>query len=629
MESNSNIGNKSQSFQSETSFEPPLEDIKTELHTMVDKLQLDEPPGRRPLWQRVLLWQIPIWTIAFLMVLSYNPHLDNCNGVKITYRTQTLCIANDNDFFLFVENLACDVIDKGSVMKDSLTMDSTAAQAMQGYFTQYNFSLETQLTEVKVLRGMRNAGHDSTSFCKNVAVAFWNAGVRLLGEGKTDSACLFFNKLELWKWRDSMFTTSELEQLNNVCPPIKPSIESPVTNPFTADNEYEPFQQNGKFGYRHNKTRQTIIIPQYENAYFFLEDLGAVKQNKKWGFIDKNNAFVISPQFDSLITRFHNGVARVIQERKEFCIDKSGKIVDCASRKQKPKTPIQNKSKIITKQQNTPKVNLKAPTVTPSVTFGPKIELKPIDTLNRQNTNRAQQLPVVQTTTNYINKVAFDMVTVKGGTFQMGDVFGEGSANEKPVHTVTLSDFSIGVTEVTQAQWKAVMGKDNNPSNFKGDNLPIETVSWDDIQAFLRKLNSLSKTQYRLPTEAEWEYAARGGNASRGFKYSGSNNIDEVAWYMDNANSKTYNVRTKKANELGIYDMSGNVWEWCSDWYDENYYKISPAQNPKGAQSGSYRVYRGGSWFRNAVLCRPSFRNINKPASRDDGLGFRMCYSLQ
>ena len=200
------------------------------------------------------------------------------------------------------------------------------------------------------------------------------------------------------------------------------------------------------------------------------------------------------------------------------------------------------------------------------------------------------------------------MVKVKGGTFQMGSNDKEAQNDEKPVHRVTLSDFSIGATEVTQAQWKAVMN--NNPSYFKGDDLPVERVSWDDIQGFLRKINSLSKTQYRLPTEAEWEYAARGGNASRGYQYSGSNNIDEVAWYKNNSNRKTHTVGTKKANELGLYDMSGNVWEWCNDWYDENYYKNSPAQNPKGAQSGSNRVFRGGGWNYDAERCRPTFRSI-------------------
>ena len=216
---------------------------------MVDKLQLDEPSGeppRRPLWQRVLVWQIPIWLIAFLIVLSYNPRVDNCSGVKITYRTQTLCIANDNDFFLFVENLACDVIDKGSVMADSLTMDSTAAQTLQNYFTKYNFSLETQPTEAEVLRGMRNAGYDSTSFCKNVAVSFWNAGVRLLGEGKTDSACMYFNKLEKWKWADSVLTAADRAVITQNCfkdfkSQVPKPIAKPIAKPIDRQGLY-PFQ---------------------------------------------------------------------------------------------------------------------------------------------------------------------------------------------------------------------------------------------------------------------------------------------------------------------------------------------------------------------------------------------------
>ena len=164
----------------------------------------------------------------------------------------------------------------------------------------------------------------------------------------------------------------------------------------------------------------------------------------------------------------------------------------------------------------------------------------------------------------------------------------------------------------------------SNPSYFKGSDLPVETVSWDDCQTFITKLNQLTGKTFRLPTEAEWEYAARGGNQSKGYKYSGSNTIDDVAWYYDNGGSKTHAVGTKQANELGIYDMSGNVWEWCSDWYDS--YGSSSQTNPTGAASGSYRVLRGGSWNYNAMFCRVSLRSGYYPDYGNDGRGLRLVF---
>ena len=222
-----------------------------------------------------------------------------------------------------------------------------------------------------------------------------------------------------------------------------------------------------------------------------------------------------------------------------------------------------------------------------------------------------------------VNGVQFTMVAVEGGTFTMGATSEQGSdagGDEKPAHEVTLSDYYIGQTEVTQALWKAVMG--GNPSFFKGDNLPVESVSWDDCQEFIQKLNQLTGKQFRLPTEAEWEYAARGGRKSRGYKYAGGNDIGLVAWYDGNSGNGTYPVATKQANELGIYDMSGNVWEWCSDWYGD--YQSSSQSDPQGPSSGFGRVDRGGGCYDGARNCRVSVRGNDTPDFRGNLLGLRL-----
>lgn len=222
-----------------------------------------------------------------------------------------------------------------------------------------------------------------------------------------------------------------------------------------------------------------------------------------------------------------------------------------------------------------------------------------------------------------VNGVQFTMVEVGGGTFTMGATSEQGSDawdEEKPAHEVTLSDYYIGQTEVTQALWEAVMG--SNPSDSKGGNLPVERVSWDDCQVFIQKLNQLTGKQFRLPTEAEWEYAALGGRKSRGYKYAGGNNIDSVAWCDGNSGNETHPVATKQANELGIYDMSGNVLEWCSDWCGD--YTSSSQSDPQGSSSGSFRVIRGGCYYNFARNCRVSYRISNTLDYRCGYLGLRL-----
>jgi formylglycine-generating enzyme required for sulfatase activity len=229
---------------------------------------------------------------------------------------------------------------------------------------------------------------------------------------------------------------------------------------------------------------------------------------------------------------------------------------------------------------------------------------------------------------------------VAPGSFQMGS--NEGETDERPVHEVHLTrGFWMGEVAVTQAEYKAVMvtGTDSaaaaepDPSTFKDSRNPVETVSWDNAVAFCERLTTRERAagrlpadhEYRLPTEAEWEYAARGGTHSQGFTYSGSNTATEVAWHDSNAGSSTHPVGQKQANELGLYDMSGNVWEWCLGWYDPDYYGRSPDTDPENSQATAYRVRRGGSWIDDAGGVRSTYRFGYGPGHANNTVGFRAC----
>lgn len=256
------------------------------------------------------------------------------------------------------------------------------------------------------------------------------------------------------------------------------------------------------------------------------------------------------------------------------------------------------------------------------------------------------EIPAPTIDTFVVNGVKFNMVKVEGGTFHMGQTLEQSDDDDfdwgKPVHKVTLSDYYIGETEVTQELWEAVMGynpvwvaKTGSLSTkfayhicdigFKGrvdDKCPVTYVSWYDCQEFIRRLNRITGMNFRLPTEAEWEYAARGGKYSRGYKYSGSDNPDEVAWYDDNSGKTTHHVATKEANEIGLYDMSGNVYEWCNDRYGD--YQSDWQTNPSGAFEGDYRVVRGGCYYFYEGTVRVAWRRFNTPDFGDYDGGLRL-----
>ena len=264
-----------------------------------------------------------------------------------------------------------------------------------------------------------------------------------------------------------------------------------------------------------------------------------------------------------------------------------------------------------------------------------------LESSKSQMENNLKSLTSVQTSQSYVENancgLNMKMVYVEGGSFQMGATSEQGSDawdNEKPVHSVTLDSYYIAECEVTQAQWQKIMGTtvyqqrdkkgSDNSMRGVGDNHPMYYVSWEEAQDFCRELSRITGKTYVLPTEAQWEYAARGGKHKEGTQYSGSYSVDAVAWYSGNSGKTTHPVKQKRANKLGLYDMSGNVDEWCSDWYGEKYYSSSSQTNPTGPSLGCYRVLRGGSWICTAGYCRVSDRSYSTPSSRFDRYGFRV-----
>ena len=219
-----------------------------------------------------------------------------------------------------------------------------------------------------------------------------------------------------------------------------------------------------------------------------------------------------------------------------------------------------------------------------------------------------------------IQHIIDNMIHVEGGTFMMGRKTKWYEASDEEEHQVTLSSYSINKYEVTQEEWEAVMG--NNPSNFKGAKLPVEQVSWDDCQVFISKLNELTGMSFRLPSEAEWEYSARGGNKNSGCVYAGSNDLFEVAWFDRNSEGKSHEIGLKLPNELGLFDMCGNIREWCQDWYGD--YSVLAQIDPQGSSSGNLKVFRGGGWDSSKDYCLLSSRDNWSPNYKSASLGLRL-----
>lgn len=245
----------------------------------------------------------------------------------------------------------------------------------------------------------------------------------------------------------------------------------------------------------------------------------------------------------------------------------------------------------------------------------------PVEPDEEENDNEIEKFYVS------VKGVSFAMIHISGGTFDMGATPEQGvyaSFDEKPSVQVAVNSFYIAETPVTQALWVAVMS--DNPSHFKGDDLPVERVSWDECEEFIRRINILTGCSFRMPTEAEWEFAARGGKRTKHYRYSGADedSKDDVMWFKDNSIEHSHEVKGKAPNELGIYDMSGNVSEWCSDWYFNSYANNGGRVNPQGPSSGVAKVFRGGSWNDKAMKCRVSKRFYSNPKYVNKLVGLRL-----
>ena len=406
-----------------------------------------------------------------------------------------------------------------------------------------------------------------------------------------------------------------------VVPPYQSSVVSVPADLQSDVDDYREYMRTGSKYERHD-ARLSEVLSQYNSA---------LRLEKKWSNTKYSDKF--DQNAASAVERVENKMQELQEREQQFNKDNqaytniiseaNGKSRNDESSLKAAKKLYEEAAKYEKKYENTEYASsFNAGTATLA-----KNMQSLIDNLNTKTT----PAPSVQTKNSsdiyysngvlYVKGIEYPMVYVSGDTFQMGSTDSDAYNEERNVHSVTLSSYRLGQFELTQELWEAVMG--SNPSYFKGPKRPVENVSWKDCDDFIKELNRLTGQNFRLPTEAEWEYAARGGKNKDSYKYSGRRDIADVAWYREISSSKTHDVGQKSPNSLGLYDMSGNVWEWCYDLYGD--YPSGHQSNPKGPDSGSRRVIRGGSWNDSARQCRVSYRYGSTPSYRSSSVGFRLC----
>ena len=406
-----------------------------------------------------------------------------------------------------------------------------------------------------------------------------------------------------------------------VVPPYQSSVVSVPADLQSDVDDYREYMRTGSKYERHD-ARLSEVLSQYNSA---------LRLEKKWSNTKYSDKF--DQNAASAVERVENKMQELQEREQQFNKDNqaytniiseaNGKSRNDESSLKAAKKLYEEAAKYEKKYENTEYAS--------SFNAGAATLAKNMQSLIDNLNTKTTPAPSVQTKNSsdiyysngvlYVKGIEYPMVYVSGDTFQMGSTDSDAYNNEKNVHSVTLNSYRIGKYEVTQKLWEAVMG--SNPSYFKGPKRPVENVSWKDCDDFIKELDSLTGQNFRLPTEAEWEYAARGGKNKNSYKYSGSNDLADVAWYGDNSSSETHDVGQKSPNSLGLYDMSGNVWEWCYDLYGD--YPSGHQSNPKGPDSGSRRVIRGGSWNDSARQCRVSYRYGSTPSYRSSSVGFRLC----
>ena len=579
-----------------------------------------------------LRWLLPLWVLGLVALFySYNFKTNNCSTdrvVSLTVRdtTRYFCLDEPLSALAYQEQLVHEAVERERM--DSVAMYLDADNPYELNTTKLVNEVQIEDTAVQRLMSERNA---------NFAVDYYRLAKQFYDNKLKDSACFYLNIATQF---DSTDTDIKVAQAF-VCEK-KPVIGdknqfdiAPVINGNVVERTF--VELTGREAQNLIDGGIAAVTDGNPKPLANVQITGAGINTRT----DARGRYTLTlpPQYPSptialtFTKKDYNTVSQTmtIDKVKQLPIVS---LTPISKKIETPKPPIDTPNK---------KPNPITPP-TPVVITTPSVS-EPKDTVKTEQTSPNPQSSTL---------IAPATVPVKGGTFTMGCTKEQGSDcqdDEKPAHQVTLSDFNIGKYEVTNEQFVQFLNEKGNQTeggiewldlgkedyydidDIKGrftikngrEKMPIRNISWYGATAYCNWLSNKTGKTYRLPTEAEWEYAARGGNQSRGYKYSGSNNIGEVAWYNDNSDSKTYTVGTKKGNELGIYDMSGNVWEWCSDFYSN--YSSAAVKNPTGAERGASRVLRGGSWLNTAQGCRVSNRGSYAPADRGTDLGFRVVFS--